>query len=99
VFPEVVRLGPDGNLALNYVQLVPVLVRAVQQQQAEITKLENEPTTSVSSLSQGSAGGARVGLPRAWSLHHQAQAEGGAQRDWGPGFALVTLGTRGSVAA
>jgi len=38
VLPEIVRIGddPEGTLAMNYSELVPVLVRAVQEQQVEI---------------------------------------------------------------
>jgi hypothetical protein len=38
VLPEVVRVGddPQGTLGINYGELVPVLIKAVQEQQSEI---------------------------------------------------------------
>jgi hypothetical protein len=38
VLPEVVRIGddPQGTLGINYGELVPVLIKAVQEQQSEI---------------------------------------------------------------
>lgn len=62
VLPELVREDSSKTLAINYVQLVPVLVRAVQQQQAEITKLEHEPMPVVSSLLQGGGGALALAL-------------------------------------
>jgi hypothetical protein len=40
VLPEVVEVGddPQGTLGMNYSELVPVLIHAVQEQQAEIEK-------------------------------------------------------------
>jgi len=42
ILPEVVhqRDGPEGTLGLNYGELVPVLIRAVQEQQEQIRKQE-----------------------------------------------------------
>jgi hypothetical protein len=62
VFPELVREDPDKMLAVNYVQLVPVLVRAVQQQQAEITKLEQAPGPVTASSLQGGSAALALGL-------------------------------------
>jgi hypothetical protein len=42
VLPEVVKVGsdPEGTLGMNYSELVPVLIQAMQEQQAEIESLE-----------------------------------------------------------
>ena len=39
VFPELVTEGKDGHLLLDYSGLIPVLARAIQEQQAEIEEL------------------------------------------------------------
>jgi hypothetical protein len=40
IVPEAVHEDPDGMLSLSYQQLIPVLVEAVKEQQAEIERLE-----------------------------------------------------------
>jgi hypothetical protein len=40
VLPEVVREGPDGEQAVAYTQIVPVLIEAIKAQQARIEDLE-----------------------------------------------------------
>jgi len=44
ILPELVEQGTDkdGMLSLNYIGLLPVIVKAIQQQQATITSLRNE---------------------------------------------------------
>jgi hypothetical protein len=39
VVPEVVDEGPDGMFSLSYQQLIPFLVEAIKEQQAEIDEL------------------------------------------------------------
>lgn len=41
VVPEVVSENPDGYLGISYTELIPVLVKAIQEQQAVIESLEN----------------------------------------------------------
>jgi hypothetical protein len=40
VLPEVVMEGPDGEKAVSYTELVPVLIEAIKQQQKEIVSLK-----------------------------------------------------------
>jgi Chaperone of endosialidase len=44
ILPELVEQGTDkdGMLSLNYIGLLPVVIRAIQEQQATITSLRNE---------------------------------------------------------
>ncbi|MCU0387160.1 MAG: tail fiber domain-containing protein [Chitinophagaceae bacterium] len=41
-FPEVVRDGPDGMKAVNYAGLIPVLTKAIQEQQKIIEKQQQQ---------------------------------------------------------
>ena len=40
VFPEIVSEREDGTLGIRYTELIPVLIKAVQEQQAEINDLK-----------------------------------------------------------
>jgi hypothetical protein len=40
VFPEIVTKQKDGSLGIRYTELIPVLVKAFQEQQAEIDDLK-----------------------------------------------------------
>lgn len=60
LFPTLVEEGQDGYLGVNYVELVPVLVRAIQELKAQVDALQGNAeqtinrvasTTSVSNLS------------------------------------------------
>ena len=42
VFPDLVRKGPEGYLAVNYIGLVPVLIEAVKEQQEENLSLRQQ---------------------------------------------------------
>lgn len=65
IIPEVVHAdGPSGMLSVNYAALVPVLVKAVQQQQnvidaqqARLARLERGSTTIKSALIPDGASG------------------------------------------
>lgn len=41
IFPELVSEGSDGVLSVNYIGLIPVLVEAIKQQQAQIEELKS----------------------------------------------------------
>jgi hypothetical protein len=43
IFPELVTEGKEGKLFLNYFGLIPVLTRAIQEQQAQIEALKASP--------------------------------------------------------
>jgi len=50
VFPEAVRVnGATGMLAVDYTALIPVAIRAIQQQEARIKELESSQTPLASS--------------------------------------------------
>lgn len=40
IYPELVRESQDGTLGVNYVELVPLLIRSIQELKAEIDKLK-----------------------------------------------------------
>jgi len=42
LFPELVEEGQDGYLGINYVELVPVLIRAIQELKAELDVTRSE---------------------------------------------------------
>jgi hypothetical protein len=42
VLPEIVKEGPDGDKAVSYTELVPILTEAIKQQQQQIEDLQQE---------------------------------------------------------
>jgi len=40
VFPQVVDVIKDGNLGVRYTELIPVLVKAIQELKAEVEQLK-----------------------------------------------------------
>lgn len=42
VYPEFVTLNPDGFYSVNYMQMIPILVKGMQEQQSEIDALKKE---------------------------------------------------------
>lgn len=40
VFPDLVRTNQDGTLSVNYVELVPILIRSIQELKAELDELK-----------------------------------------------------------
>lgn len=53
IYPELVVEGQDGYLAVNYVEMVPILIRCIQELSQKVTDLEEEinSTTSFSGSS------------------------------------------------
>jgi hypothetical protein len=45
ILPELVEKHEEGTMGINYVGLVPVLIKAMQEQQETITALEAEVST------------------------------------------------------
>lgn len=41
LFPELVKEGQDGYLRVNYVELVPILIQAIQELKGEVEELRN----------------------------------------------------------
>ncbi|MEP3377489.1 MAG: tail fiber domain-containing protein [Ekhidna sp.] len=52
VFPELVSKGKEGYYRVNYEQLIPVLVAAMQEQQEQINSLNKKVTSQESKLSE-----------------------------------------------
>lgn len=46
IYPDLVQKGEDGYLAVNYVELVPVLVRSIQELKVQIEELQSQPQPS-----------------------------------------------------
>lgn len=42
IFPNLVKEGQDGYLGVNYIELVPVLIKCIQEMQQEIDELKGE---------------------------------------------------------
>ncbi|MBQ6186666.1 MAG: tail fiber domain-containing protein [Prevotella sp.] len=42
IYPNLVIEGQDGNLAINYVELVPVLIQSIQELKQEISEMKGE---------------------------------------------------------
>ena len=40
-FPETVTITPEGDLVLDYISLIPLLMEAIQEQQKMIAELES----------------------------------------------------------
>jgi hypothetical protein len=40
IYPDIVRKGEDGILGVNYVELVPILIRSIQELKAELDELK-----------------------------------------------------------
>jgi hypothetical protein len=50
LFPEVVHTDSDGMKSVDYAKLVPLIVKAIQENQAEIDALKSELSNSVSNV-------------------------------------------------
>ncbi|MCI1187243.1 tail fiber domain-containing protein [Hymenobacter sp. DH14] len=55
VYPELVSTGPDGLKAVNYAQLTPVLIAALQEQQQQLDALRAELARTSAQLRQATA--------------------------------------------
>jgi hypothetical protein len=44
-FPEIVKEDPSGYLSVDYTRLIPILIEAIKEQDAEIEALKNEVAT------------------------------------------------------
>ena len=42
IYPDLVLVGQDGYLAVNYTELVPILIRAIQELKMELDELKND---------------------------------------------------------
>jgi hypothetical protein len=63
IMPELVKESRDGMLALDYIGIIPVLTRAIQEQQAQIETLRTSPEPSPSgALDTAPKAGAPVAL-------------------------------------
>ena len=47
LYPELVVEGADGFLSVNYIELIPILIKSVQELKAKVDALENDPERSV----------------------------------------------------
>lgn len=44
IYPDLVIEGQDGNLAVNYVELVPILIRSIQELKQQVDELQGNPS-------------------------------------------------------
>lgn len=42
IYPELVNEGEDGYLSINYIELVPILIKSIQELKTKVDVLENE---------------------------------------------------------
>lgn len=42
IYPDLVTEGQDGYLAVNYVELIPILIQSIQDLKRELDELRNE---------------------------------------------------------
>lgn len=52
IYPDMVKEGADGHLAVNYIELVPILIRSVQELKAKLDDLQG---TSEALIAKASA--------------------------------------------
>ena len=55
VYPDLVLVGQDGYLAVNYVELVPLLIRSIQELKQELDAVKGSPQAKTRSVSVESA--------------------------------------------
>lgn len=46
IYPELVRERPDGYLGIDYYELIPFLIKAIQEQQLQIQQLQSQKTAA-----------------------------------------------------
>jgi len=56
IYPDLVLEGQDGYLAVNYVELVPLLIRSIQELKQELDAVKGESKAMTRSISNESAG-------------------------------------------
>lgn len=47
IYPELVDEGEDGYLSVNYMELVPILIKSIQELTSKVDALENEAAKSI----------------------------------------------------
>lgn len=50
IYPDLVREGQDGCLGINYIELVPILIRSIQELNQKVDELENEKVAKTRSV-------------------------------------------------
>ena len=46
IFPDLVYEGEDGYLSINYIELIPILIKSVQELKAKVDALEGKPNNA-----------------------------------------------------
>lgn len=46
IYPELVTEGEDGYLSINYIELIPILIKSVQELKAKVDALEGKPNNA-----------------------------------------------------
>lgn len=47
IYPELVNEGDDGYLSVNYIEIVPILIKSIQELKTKVDILENEAAKSI----------------------------------------------------
>ena len=55
LYPDLVREGQDGYLSVNYIELVPILIRSLQELQQQLNELRGEQQGAIVQARQTSA--------------------------------------------
>lgn len=55
IFPDLVKEGQDGYLGVNYVELVPLLIRSIQELKQELDEVKGEAKAITRSVNDESA--------------------------------------------
>lgn len=58
IYPDLVKTGQDGYLGINYVELVPILIRSIQELKAELDEVKETGDNAFGARSASSIGNA-----------------------------------------
>ena len=75
IYPNLVEEGQDGYLSVNYVELVPILIRSIQELKQELDELKSNANVRLSP-SLGNSDDKQVGDVRQTPVYYQLHVNG-----------------------